>query len=53
MDGELACACGCGTAIWPRSYAYRIGDAFYAQKCVSLEVVPDSPADAPGIGSPD
>lgn len=35
------CGCGCGTVIYPRSYAHQIGDQFYAQKCVRLVVVPD------------
>ena len=38
---EHLCGCGCGTVISPRSYAHKIGENFYAQKCVRLVVVPD------------
>ena len=47
MTGLRTCACGCGSTIYPRSYAHQIGSAFYTQKCVRLTIVPDEATDAP------
>jgi hypothetical protein len=47
MSGHRSCGCGCGTDIYPGSYAHQIGSRFYAQKCVRLTVVPSAPTPEP------